>query len=121
MVDLSRYGDVSVMYLQLDPTKDTQSKIRVPKFDDNIQYTAEDIEAEILAQVDAHMSFDYRILEAILGRENKIIKKGNKETDFDSGQVAHVIGVESVGNNTVMLYWQTTEQVATNPTSGGYR
>jgi hypothetical protein len=108
-VDLSGYGPVSIMLLQLDTTKDCEStRMMAHKPTGGREITEE--------EAAWRWSFDYQILTGILGREHTKAKKKGKNIDVDfSTIVAHVIAVEPIGDGLLALYWQSHDQAAQNP------
>lgn len=95
MVNLSEYGEVSIMILKIEPTKDCEHKRQADE---------------------KHWSMDYRILTALLERGKISARRKSKVVDADFAEMdAKVIAVDPIGDCVLAVYWQTPEQAATNP------
>ena len=99
MLDLRNEGPVSVMFLKIDPVKDCEGQRRSDGENDGW----------------AHLSFDSRVLQSILGRDPTTIRKGAKVLENLPSVVERVVAVEPIGDCVLALYWQNEEQVARNP------
>jgi wobble nucleotide-excising tRNase len=102
MADLSKYGPVSVMFLRIDPNKNTEEKRH---WDPTTQTS------------DPHQyGLDYNILVGLLERTHVVDHKSKKRVDVDFSDHVHtVIAVEPIGNNILMVLWQDHQQAAQNP------
>lgn len=96
MVDLTGYGPISVMLLKLDPLKDSEGT---------------------RAGTQNMWSKDYQLLTTLLERNVATITRKSVVVDITESfyeSFAGIIAVDPIGDNTVLLYWQTKEQAEQN-------
>ena len=103
MADLRGLGPCSVMMLTLNPATD---------------------EERVRRDEPIHWSFGYQELTAFLERSPHATfqKKTRKIEDVQVDElVGQIVAVEPLGNNTVLVIWQTPEQMAQNPDASNLR
>lgn len=97
MADLRGLGPCSSMVLQINPATD-EERVRQ---DDPI-----------------HWSFGYQMLTGFLERSPHATfrKKTREIKDIQLDElIGQIVAVEPLGNNNVLVIWQTKEQLAQNP------
>ena len=98
MVDLTKYGPVSVLLLKMEPRLDSEGT---------------------RANLESMWSKDYQVLTAFLERKETVIRRKSVELTISPSSIHTIIAIEPIGENTVLLLWQDHEQAAQNPVAEG--
>lgn len=94
MVDLRDVGACSVMFIQITGGTDSEQH-RAP--------------------LPSAWSLDLQILEAFLNRTATEVKRKSRRAEMDPSMIGRIIAIDPIGNGLLAVYWQTPDQMETNP------